>query len=71
VDIEDGVTSIGKSAFSDCANLQSITIPDSVTSMGDKVFFGCKKLTIHAPEGSYAQKYAKENDIPFISIDKA
>ena len=43
--IEDGVTSIGKSAFSDCSNLTSITIPDSVTSIGNDAFYNCTSLT--------------------------
>lgn len=47
--IPDSVTSIGKSAFSDCTGLTSITIPDSVTSIGDFAFSGCtglKSITI-------------------------
>ncbi len=43
--IEDSVTSIGDSAFSDCYSLTSITIPDSVTSIGDSAFFSCSNLT--------------------------
>ena len=39
------VSSIGDSAFFDCDNLTSITIPDSVTSIGDSAFFGCDNLT--------------------------
>ena len=43
--IPDGVTSIGKYAFSYCTSLTSVTIPDSVTSIGAYAFRGCKSLT--------------------------
>ena len=43
--IENGVTSIGDSAFKDCTDLTSVTIPDSVTSIGCDAFFGCESLT--------------------------
>ncbi len=42
--IENGVTSIGSSAFSDCTGLTSITIPNSVTSIGSSAFIGCDNL---------------------------
>mgnify|MGYP002543931583 CR=1 FL=1 len=44
LEIPDGVTSIGKSAFSGCSSLTSVTIPDSVTSIGDYAFRGCSNL---------------------------
>ena len=43
--IEEGVTSIGDSAFSDCRSLTDITIPGSVTSIGNGAFCGCSSLT--------------------------
>ena len=45
VQIGDGVTSIGGSAFSGCSSLTSITIPDSVTSIGGNAFSSCSRLT--------------------------
>lgn len=36
--VEEGVTSIGNSAFSGCYNLQNITIGNSVTNIGDHAF---------------------------------
>ena len=42
--IENGVTSIGESAFKDCDALPSVTIPDSVTSVGDSAFGWCESL---------------------------
>lgn len=43
--IENGATSIGDYAFSDCTNLTSVTIPDSVASIGDYAFCRCTSLT--------------------------
>ena len=50
--LEDGITSIGNHAFSDCTGLTSITIPDDVTSIGSSAFSGCTGLTsITIPDG--------------------
>ena len=68
ITIPDSVTSIGDNAFSDCSGLTEITIPDSVTSIGDYAFYDCTNLTIYGYTGSYAETYAKENDIPFVSL---
>ena len=66
ITIPDSVTSIGSDTFKNCTNLISITIPSSVTSIV-RAFWGCFNLTIHAPAGSYAEQYAKENNIKFIA----
>lgn len=65
--IPDSVTSIGVGAFSRCQYLSSITIPGSVTSIGERAFADTPNVTIHGSAGSYAENYAKENNIPFVA----
>ena len=43
--ISDGITHIGKRAFSGCSALTEITIPDSVTSIDDFAFYDCYNLS--------------------------
>ena len=63
--IPDSVVDISEEAFCGCISLDSVYIPASVTSIGWGVFNGCENLTLYVDAGSYAQKYAKENNIPF------
>jgi len=63
VTIPDGLTSIGRVVFSGNEHL-SVTIPASVTDIDELAFLN-ESLVIHAPAGSYAETYAKENNIPF------
>lgn len=65
ITIPDSVTSIGEEAFSECTDLTSITIPSSVTSIGNSAFKMCDKLTIYCTKGSYAEQYAKENNLSY------
>jgi hypothetical protein len=62
--IQEGVTSIGSSAFDYCSSVTSITIPDSVTSIGDVAFYGCDSLKDVYYSGS-------ESDWNKISIGSA
>ena len=66
VDIPSSVTSIGYLAFCNCNSLTSLTIPASVTSIGEAAFGDCGELILTVAEGSYAEVYAKENNIPYV-----
>lgn len=67
VTIPAGVVEIGDLAFGDCTSLTSVIIPEGVEKISEYAFDGCTSLTIHAPAGSYTEKYAKKNNIPFVA----
>ncbi len=69
VTIPKSVTSIGNKAFYGCTNLTSVTIPKSVTSIGDYTFTDCNNLTIYGYKNSYAEEYAKTNNIKFAVVN--
>ena len=56
-DIKDGVL------VKYTGNEEHVAIPDSVTSIGENVFYGCENPVISTCAGSYAEEYAKENEI--------
>ena len=45
VTIEDGVSSVGETAFSGCTEMTSVTLPKSVTTIREGAFAGCNKMT--------------------------
>ncbi len=75
--IEDGVTSVGDSAFECCTNLESVTIPDSVTSIGKCAFSECSGLiSVTIPEsvkriGDYAFDFCSKLKKVYITDVKA
>ena len=77
ITLPEGLTSIGEYAFSGCSGLTSITLPESLTSIGSRafdnytvVYDGPQQLSIsiHAPAGSYAAKFFKDD--PRLVIDR-
>jgi len=49
--IEEGVTSIGESAFETCSSLREVDLPDSLTSLGMYAFSGAALTEITIPDG--------------------
>ncbi len=68
--IEEGVTSIGDTAFSICDRMTSITIPDTVTSIGKSAFSLCTHLeTIEIPNSVKAvDEYAFRDCGRLVSV---
>ncbi len=52
IQIDEGITSIGSYAFSDCALVTEIVLPDSIAAIGQHAFNNCTALeSIAVPEG--------------------
>ena len=43
--VREGVTRIGKSAFSGFGQLRSVSLPESLTTIADEAFYHCQSLT--------------------------
>ena len=44
VEISEGITSIGNSAFYGCTNLEYANLPSTIKTIGEKAFFRCSRL---------------------------
>ena len=66
IELPESVTEIGDEAFDFCYDLTAIYIPKTVNKIGERNFT-YSDLTIYGVSGSYAEKYAKENSIKFVS----
>ena len=64
------VTEIGNNAFKNCVALKTISIPRNTSVIGTSVFSYPAKMTIYGVTGTYAEKYAGEQGIKFVAIDK-
>lgn len=66
VNINEGCIEIGDGAFEYCESLANVNIPASVQKIEDSSFNHCDdNLIIHTPKGSYAEQYAKANNIAY------
>ncbi len=78
VELEEGCTAIGASAFINCKSLKKISIPDTLQTIGDLSFSGCSSLeNIVIPdsvtqigEGIFKNcSSLKELSLPFVAED--
>ena len=64
ITIPEGVKEIGDWAFFNCESLHKVVLPVSVVAIGNRAFDKCSPmLEIIVPRGSYAESYAKANQI--------
>ena len=66
--ISNNITHISWYTFNNCKSLKSVIIPDSVICIAGNAFDNCPLLTIYGYKNSYAEEYAKENNIKFEEI---
>ncbi len=67
ITIPDGVKVVGWRAFCNCKLLENTAIPESVTNIGIDVFKNDNNVMLLVKKGSYAENYAKENNISFTA----
>lgn len=65
--VPQGVESIGDFAFMNCIGLNTVVIPPSVGFVSSTAFSGCNSLTVYGWDNTYAQQYANDRNIPFVS----
>ena len=54
-----GATEIGAETFAGCKKLRDLWVSNKLKTIALNAFPSGMKLTIHAPEGSFAEQYAK------------
>lgn len=83
IEIPTGTKEIAQEAFYNCLALEKAVIPSTVENIYSDVFAQTdpdgeyswsskplEKLTIYGMEGSEAQAYAENNDIPFVALSE-
>ena len=69
VTFPSSVVTIGEGVFSNCSSLKFATVPRSVMEIGQGSFLNCdKNFIMYVEPNSYAQKYAEENDIFYMTL---
>lgn len=66
IQLPEGLTKLGNRAFQGCSQLRDVTLPASLTSIPYYAFFECHaSLTIYAPKGSAAERFASSRGYRF------
>ena len=62
---------IGYEAFENCEKLKKIYLLSNLQEINGDVFYGCNNVVIYGYKNSYAETYAKKNNISFVSLGEA
>ena len=63
------LTKLDRFVFYQCQELTDVYLPATITSIADDTFDDCpNKITIHAPNTSYAANYAKTHNFDFEEV---
>ena len=65
VKLPESVTYLGAYAFGDCFALENVYIPQGVNSIYSTAFKNSDKVTLSVAEGTYAENFAKKNNIKY------
>ena len=65
--LPEGCRALGDRAFYGCRGLRDVRLPGSLVSIGQDAFRRCPDVTVRAPAGSAAERFARENRIPFAA----
>lgn len=68
VTIENGITEIPASCFSNCSKITEITIPASITSIGDSAFYGTSLKNLEIPNGVQTIGKAAFSNTRLVSV---
>ena len=63
------VTTLGEKVFYECKNLEEVEVPYTVTEIGSDAFSSCNGIKIICLQGSYAEEYAKNNNLEYEYIE--
>lgn len=70
ISLPQGLITIEQEAFAKCKNLKKIVVPNSVRKISNNAFEGNSNLVMYGEKDSYAENYAKENNIKFKRIEE-
>lgn len=68
VSLGNGLKKIGSKAFKNCISLRKIVVPPSVTEIAPDAFSGIAGLRLWGYKGTYAEQYARANNIMFVPL---